>query len=87
MLAMAVDAAIVNAADPVDCAAWASIKASEIKPGDERLATQLWAICLNADEVPGWAERCRAQYKTFRESDGTVIRRVAPDERVRCPVK
>jgi hypothetical protein len=44
-----------------------------------------------ADPTPGrgspeWRAACAAEYRTWDEADGTVIRRGSP-ERVRCPLK
>lgn len=64
------------------------------------LTNRLWAKCLNSDEPPHFGamlegivpaeedrvEACRREYRTFRESDMTVIRRGSGGKRVPCPL-
>lgn len=64
------------------------------------LKNRVWAKCLNSDEPPHFGamlegiapaeedrvEACRREYRTFRESDMTVIRRNSGGKRVPCPL-
>jgi hypothetical protein len=49
------------------------------------LATRLDGVAPASEGREGWAEACAAEYRTWDNATGTVIRRGRP-ERVRCPL-
>ena len=70
-----------------------------VLPGSrESHSTERWAIQIaklaigrqgvapaTETDPADWRERCRDEYRTWRESDETVIRRVSKGRRVKCP--
>lgn len=65
-------------------AAWSAFLAEAFAA---RLAARQAAGTAPADVGPSeWVEACAAEYRTWDEATGTVVRRGSP-ERVRCPLK